>query len=128
MFDNIVTVKSRTGKSEQFIYDGAPHTIDAKRGIKVPRVMAELALKQNALRWDSSTGLVIDAKVYIEDDLDTENATPSVKLEEKEIEAVKNTDGLGNDSILVNGEVVKKTVIDFKNPYKKEDYSKNNIG
>ena len=128
MYENIVMVKTRTGKDEEFKYDGFLHIVDAKKGLRVPRPLAELAMKQNALRWDSALGSVVESKLYIEDDLGTALETPNKPITVKEVEAIKNTDGLGNDSILVNGVVVKKTTIDFNNPHAKEDYSKNNNG
>jgi hypothetical protein len=100
--------------------------IDAKKGLKVPRPLAALALNQLALRWDATTGCVVDAKIFIEDDVDTPEATPHGKLEVAEIEAVKNTDGLGNDSVIVNGRLIGKTTIDFRNTAVKEDFAKNN--
>lgn len=127
MFADVVTLRTRTGKEEEFKHDGIPYIIDVKRGLKVPRAIADVAIKQLALRWETTSGMVIDAKVYIEDDVNTPLALPSAKIEADEIAAIKNTDGLGNDSIIINGKLVKKTTIDFKNTAVKEDYSKNNL-
>jgi len=113
-FDNIVVVKSRTGQDEEFRYDGKVIMIPAKKGIRIPRYMAVHAVDANALRWDSTTGLVIDSKVFIEDDLGTAFATPSEPLKQEEIDAVKATDGLGDDVILIEGKQVRKKAINLK--------------
>lgn len=124
-FDDSVTLKSRTGKNEEFICNSKPYVIDAKKGLRVPRYVADLAMTQNALGWDGSTGIVSDAKIYVEEDQDTALATSAEKITEEQIEAAKATDGLGNDVILIDGKPVKKKSINLK-PFK-EDYSKNNI-
>lgn len=122
-FDNVVLVKTRTGKNEEFTYDGLPNVIDAKKGKRLPREIAELAIGQNALRWDSGTGLVIDSLLYIVDDESSE--LPKTPLTTEEIEDVKATDGLGEDTILVNGAIVKKTRLNLKP--KKENFAANNM-
>lgn len=108
MFD-IVTVKSRTGKNEEFMSGGAVYYIDAKKGIKVPRNVAQLAMEQNALRWAKETGAVIEAKVYIEDDVE-EAPKP---ISQEEIKAIKRTSGIGKGKILVDGKTVDMTSIDI---------------
>ena len=113
-FDEVVVVKSRTGKDEEFRYDGAPVTIPLKKGIKVSRDVAQLAVEFNALRWDSSTGQVVDSKVYIEDDVDSPLETPHDALTQEDIAEVKATDGLGEDTIIVEGKLVKKKKINLK--------------
>jgi len=114
VYDDIVTVKVRTGMEEEFRYDGKVITINAKKGVKVPRYMADLAVNENAIRWDSATGGVVESKVYIEDDLDGPHALPSDSLTQAVIADVKNTDGLGEDSIIVEGKIVKKKAINLK--------------
>jgi len=114
VYDDIVTVKTRTGTEEEFRYDGKVVTINAKKGVKVPRYMAELAVNENAIRWDSMTGGVVEAKVYIEDDIDGPHALPSEPLTQQVIAEVKNTDGLGDDSIIIEGKIVKKKAINLK--------------
>ena len=121
-FDNVVLVKTRTGKNEEFTYDGLPNVIDAKKGKRLPREIAELAIAQNALRWDSGTGQTIDSLLYIVDD---ETELPKTPITAEEIADVKSTDGLGDDSILIDGKVVKKTRINLKP--KREDFSANNM-
>lgn len=124
-FDEVVTLKSRTGKDEEFICNSKPYIISTKKGLRIPRYMADLAMTQNALGWDGSTGVVNDAKIYVEEDVETPLATPTTKITDEEVEAAKATDGLGNDTILIDGRPVKKKSINLK-PFK-EDYSKNNI-
>lgn len=123
----IVTLRVRTGQDEKFCYDSKPHVITSKKGLKVNRPMAELAIKQNALKWDPSTGLVIEAKLYVEEDIGTALGFPSSAITKDEIKAIKDTDGLGQDHILVDGKPVKKTTITFTNVKTKEDFAKNNI-
>jgi hypothetical protein len=112
-FDNIVTVKVRTGKNEEFMYDGAPLVIDSKKGRKLDRFMAERAVAQNALKWNKESGAVVEAKIYIEEDIGTPQALPSKPITEDEIKAVKRTDGLGKDKLLVGGKFVSKVSIDL---------------
>lgn len=114
MQEDIVVVKTRTGKDEEFRYDGAPVTIPAKKGLRVARMIAHYAIEANALRWDSANGQVIEAKVYIEDDVDTPNALPSSPITAAEIAEVKATDGLGEDYVLVEGKPVKKKAINLR--------------
>jgi hypothetical protein len=121
-FDEIVTVKTRTGKDEEFTFDSRPFIIDAKKGIKVSRFMADAAVAQNALRWNPGTGLVEEAMVYVEDD----EVLPSTPITADEINEIKQTDGLGEDSMIIDGKIVKKTRINLKP--RKEDFSHNNIG
>ncbi len=124
---DIVTVRVRTGHNEEFTYDSRVYIVDSKKGLKIPRSMAEIALNQHALTWNPGTGLPLESKLYIEDDADTPEATPMTHLKPEEIAAMKDTDGLGDDTILLNGQPVKKTVIDFKNKYVKENFSENNL-
>jgi hypothetical protein len=112
-FDDIVTVKVRTGKAEEFMYDGAPISIDAKKGKKLNRFMAERAVAQNALKWNKESGAVVEAKVYIEEDIGTPQALPSKPVTEAEIKVIKMTDGLGKDKILVDGKFVSKVSINL---------------
>lgn len=111
MYD-IVTLKSRTGKNEEFMSGGAVIVVDAKKGVKVPRAFAELALNQNALKWDKGTGAVVMAKVYVEDDIPEGEKAPA-KIEEDEIKALKRTNGIGSGKILVDGKFVNMTSIDL---------------
>jgi hypothetical protein len=111
MYD-IVTLKSRTGKNEEFVSGGTVIVIDAKKGVKVPREFAELALGQNALKWDKGTGAVTMAKIYVEDDL-PEGAKAPEKITEEEIKAIKRTNGIGSGKILVDGKFMNMTSIDL---------------
>lgn len=113
-YDDIVTVKTRTGVEEEFRYDGRVVTIPVKKGVKVPRYMAVLAVDENAIRWDSGTGLTAESKVYIEDDVDTPKEMPHDSLTQEVIAEVKATDGLGDDIILVEGKPVRKKAINLK--------------
>lgn len=125
-FNEIVTLRVRTGHDEEFMYDSRPFIVSSKKGLKVTRFIALKALDQTALEWDPSNGLVINAKVYIEDDIESPRATPSAPLKAEDIVAFKNTDGLGDDTILIDGKPVKKRTIDFRNKYEKKDFSENN--
>lgn len=116
-FDNIVSVKVRTGKAEEFMYDGLPVMIDVKKGRKMDRRMAELAIEQNALNWNKETGAVVNAKVYIEEDVDTASALPSKPITAEEIATIKRTDGLGKDKILIDGKFVSKKSINLDPDY-----------
>lgn len=124
----IVTLRVRTGKDEQFMFDSREYTISSKKGLKISRFAALKAIEQNALEWDPGTGRVINSVVYVEDDADTADATPNSALTADEIIAFKNTDGLGDDTILINGAPVKKVTIDFKNKYdsRKANFAENN--
>lgn len=108
MFD-IVTVKSRTGKNEEFMVGGVVFTVDAKKGIKIPRFHANLAMEQNALKWSKENGGVLEAKVYIEDDVEE---APK-KITQEEIDELKATGGLGKRTILVDGKPVSMTSVVF---------------
>jgi hypothetical protein len=108
MFD-IVTLKTRTGKNEEFMSGGVVYIIDAKKGCKVPRNYADLAIEQNALSWSKQTGGVLEATVYIEDDVE-EAPKP---ITQEEIKAKKRTNGLGKGKILVDGREVSMTAIDL---------------
>jgi hypothetical protein len=123
-----VTLRSRTGKDEKFQYDSVYLVISAKKGLHVNRFLADRAMKQNALEWNPGTGEVTNALIYIEEDKGTPAETPSDSLAEEAIEAIKDTDGLGDDTILVDGKPVKKRTIDFRNKYDKkhESFSGNN--
>ena len=125
--EDYVTLRVRTGKDEYFQQDSRVHVISSKKGAHVDRFSADLAISQNALQWNPGTGGVVEAKIYVEEDVDTPAGLPSTPLKAEEIAAFKNTDGLGDDSILVNGKIVKKTTIDFKNKYEKVDFKENNI-
>jgi hypothetical protein len=108
MFD-IVTVRTRTGKNEEFMSGGVVYIIDAKKGCKVPRNFADLALEQNALRWSKTSGGVLEATVYIEDDV--EEAPKAITQEE--IKAKKSTSGFGKGKILVDGKEVSMRAINL---------------
>ena len=110
MFD-IVTLRSRTGKVEQFMSGGATYLIDPKKGLKIPRNVANLALEQNALHWSKDNGGVIDSSVYIEDDL-AEGEKPTM-ITHEEIKAIKKTSGYGRDKVLVDGKAVPMKSIDL---------------
>ncbi len=111
MFD-IVTVKSRTGKTEEFVSGGATFLIDVKKGLKIPRNMAQLAVDQNALRWAKESGNVIESKVYIEDDI-PEGAEPPAKITEDEVKAIKRTSGIGKGKIMIDGKLQSMKSIDL---------------
>lgn len=123
-----VTLRVRTGKDEHFQYDSLMYTISSKKGLHVNRFMADRAMKQNALEWNPGTGGVVNATIYIEEDVGTPDATPSDALKSEDIESMKDTDGLGDDTILVDGKPVKKKTIDFRNKYDKtrETFAGNN--
>lgn len=125
--EEIVVLRVRTGHDEEFVADSRRYVISSKKGLKVDRHRAGFAIKQNALGWSPMTGEVVDAKVYIEDDIGTPLALPSTALKVEEIAAMKDTDGLGDDSILVDGKPVKKHTIDFKNKYEKKEFAENNL-
>lgn len=130
METDIVTLRVRTGKDEGFTYDSRRYTVTSKKGLKVERPVAELAIRQNALNWNPGTGEVENSLLYIEEDVEEPTilhpALPSTPLKPEDIEAAKNTDGLGDDTILVNGKPVKKTTIDFHNKYIKQNFVENN--
>lgn len=109
MFD-IVTLKTRTGKNAEFMSGGAVYIIDSKKGLKVPRNLANLAVEQNALHWSKENGGVVDASVYIEDDVEE----APVAITEAEIKAVKKTSGYGRDKIIVDGKTVPMKSIDLE--------------
>lgn len=123
-----ITLRSRTGKDERFQYDSYQFTISSKKGLRVSRFLADRAMKQNALEWNPGTGEVMNATVYVEEDVGTPLATPSDALKKEDIEALKDTDGLGDDTILVDGKAMKKKTIDFRNKYDKthETFNGNN--
>jgi hypothetical protein len=108
MFD-IVTVRTRTGKDEEFMSGGAIFVINAKKGLKIPRNMAELALAQNALSWSKENGGVTDSTLYIEDD----NETPPAPISLEEVKKIKRTSGYGKDKVLVDGKAVPMKAIDL---------------
>lgn len=111
MFD-IVTVKSRTGKVEEFMENGIVRLIDPKKGLKIPRGMAQLAVEQNALRWAKENGQVTESKVYIEDDIPEGEPAPKT-ISAEEIKAIKRTSGIGSGKILVDGKLVDMKAIDI---------------
>jgi hypothetical protein len=114
VYDDIVLVKSRTGQDEEFRYDGKVVVVPAKKGLRIPRYMARYAVDGNALRWDSTTGLTAESKVFIEDDAGTEFELPSSPIKQSEIDEIKATDGLGDDVILIEGKAVRKKAINLK--------------
>lgn len=126
-FDTVI-LKSRTGRDEKFQYDSVTYVISAKKGLQVSRFLADRAMKQNALEWNPGTGEVMSALVYIEEDKGTVLETPSDPLTDEAIAEMKDTDGLGDDTILVDGKPVKKKTIDFRNKYDKkhETFNGNN--
>lgn len=123
-----ITLRSRTGHDESFQYDSYQYVISSKKGLHVNRFLADRAMKQNALEWNPGTGEVMNAVIYIEEDVGTPLATPSSSLKKEDIEALKDTDGLGDDTILVDGKPMKKKTIDFRNKYDKktETFAGNN--
>lgn len=125
--EEIVTLRVRTGKDEEFVYGSRGYTVSSKKGLKIDRYRAGFAVRQLALGWSPMTGEVVDAKVYIEEDAGTSRALPVTALKADEIAAMKDTDGLGDDTILVDGKPVKKRTIDFKNKYEKKDFVENNV-
>lgn len=127
MYEDMVTLRVRTGKDEEFTYDSRAFIVTSKKGLMVPRFIAMRAMNQTALEWDPGTGLVVNAKVYIEEDMGSPAETPAESLKPEEIAAFKNTDGLGDDTILIDGKPVKKRTIDFKNKYEKKNFVENNV-
>ena len=123
--DTIVVLRSRTGKTEEFMHNSRVYIVDVKKGLRVQRFIAELGLRQNALRWNPGHGGVDESLLYIEDDLGTPEETPRTPITAKEIEEIKQTDGLGEDSIMINGQLVKKTRINLSP--RKENYAGNNM-
>ncbi len=126
-FETLI-LRSRTGKDEKFQYDSVIFTISAKKGLQVTRFLADRAMKQNALEWNPGTGEVMNATIFIEEDKGTQLETPSEPISEGVIAELKDTDGLGDDTILVDGKPVKKKTIDFRNKYDKkhETFAGNN--
>jgi hypothetical protein len=122
-FEEYVTVKSRVRGSVGVMYDGRFREID-KKGLKCSRTMAELAVKQNQLRWNAQTGAVEESTVYIQEDFDTPQHLPDKPLDSDEVEKIKDTDGLGDDKIMVDGKFVGKKTINLKPS--KQDYASNN--
>lgn len=111
MFGEILTLKTRTGKDEEFTFDGHIITIPAgKKGLRVPEHVAQYALEQNCLKRDAQTGFVVESKVYVEesDELPKDAVTP------EEVEAAKYTDGLvGQSPLMIDGKPVEKKSIIF---------------
>lgn len=136
MDQEVVTIVSRTGKLESFTYDGRIYDIDAEKGMKAPRPIAELAVKQNALKWDGGTGLVTESKLFIKEDEGKElvdrpatsplapEAMPSSPITQEEIQTIKETDGLGDDTIMIDGKLMKKKRINLKP--QRESFAANN--
>jgi hypothetical protein len=125
---DLVTLRVRTGHDEKFQYDSVTYVISSKKGLHVNRFLADRAMKQNALEWNPGTGEVMNATIYIEEDVDTQVATPSDALAPEMIAALKDTDGLGDDTILIDGKAMKKKTLDFRNKYDKkhESFTGNN--
>ena len=111
MYD-IVTLRTRTGKNEIFMAGGAYHTIDVKKGLKIPRSIAHLAIEQNALGWSKENGEVCDSTVYIEDDLIEGEEKPKL-ITAEEVKAIKKTSGIGKQKVLVDGKAVPMKTIEL---------------
>lgn len=125
--EDFITLRVRTGKDEEFVHGSRGYTVSSKKGLHIDRYRAGFAVRQLALGWSPMTGEVVDAKVYIEEDVGSVKALPSTPLKAEEIAAMKNTDGLGDDTILIDGKAVKKHTIDFKNKYEKKEFGGNNV-
>lgn len=126
-FDDLVTVKCRTGETLEITYDSRMRQVHPKKGIKLPRVIAEIGIQQHAFRWNSMNGLVKESKLYIEEDEGTPEELPHDALDLKKVAEIKKTDGLGKDSIMVDGAFVKKKTINLDpSGEDKEDFRSNN--
>jgi hypothetical protein len=87
--------------------------------------VAAYAIAQNTLKLDAQTGIVVESKVYLEEDENTDQAMPSGSITAEEVEKIKLTDGLvGQTPLMVDGQFVEKKSIVF--PSYREDFSKNN--
>jgi len=127
-YSDIVTLKSRTSEKLGVMHDSRLREIHPKKGLKVPRDIAELGKIQHALRWSATHGGVLDSKVYIEDDIGTALETPHKPLEEDEVKKMKQTDGLGKDKIMVDGKLINKTTINLDpGGDDKENFMSNNL-
>lgn len=103
---DIVKVRTRTAENAEFMAGGRVYIIDAKKGVKVPRNYANLAIEQNALRWNRENGGVTESAVYIEDD-EVEVPKPITK---EEIKALKRTGGMGTKTLIDGKPVAMKTI------------------
>lgn len=127
-FDDLVTVKSRTGEVIEILYDSRMRQVPAKKGLRLPREIAEIGIKQHAFRWNATNGLVKESKLYIEEDIDTPLALPHEPLDMDRVKEIKKTDGLGRDTILVDGKPIKKKTINLDPQGEdKEDFRQNNV-
>jgi len=124
-FGDFVTLKSRVDHEVAITFDSRERYVQpGRKGITLPREIAELGIKQHAFRWDPSSGAVVESRLYIVEDQDGDFALPDGALDEKDVAEVKETDGLGEDSVLIDGAPVKKRRMRLK--ASKEDFSINN--
>ena len=107
--DGTVVLRTRTGKDEEFMSGGGIIVIDAKKGIRVPRYVAELAFSQLALKWDNLSGAVVDSLIY---EHDADKPAPKT-ITADEIKQIKKTSGMGKDNIMVDGKKVPMRTIDL---------------
>ena len=124
-FGDFVTLKSRVDHEVAITFDSrARYVQPGRKGLTLPREIAELGIKQHAFRWDPGSGAVVESRLYIVEDQDGDFALPDGALDEKDVAEVKETDGLGEDSVLIDGAPVKKRRMRLK--ASKEDFSINN--
>jgi hypothetical protein len=128
-FDDIVTLRSRTGEVIAIMVDSRERYVipgkGKKDGLKVSREMAELGIKQHAFRWDGTSGIVTESLLYIEEDLDSPLETPNDKLDMKDVAKVKKTDGLGKGKAFIDGSFVQMKALDLGPT--KESFANNNV-
>jgi len=124
-FDDIVTLKTRTGEQVSIMIDSRERYVDpGKKGLRVSREMALLGIKQHAFRWDSTSGAITDSLLYIDEDQDTELATPHSKLDMKDVAEIKKTDGLGKSKAFIDGSFIPMKSLDLEPS--KESFNTNN--
>lgn len=124
-YEDIVTLKTRTGEQVAIMIDSRERYIEPRKGLKLPRAMAELGIKQHAFLWDSSNGLVKESLVYIEEDIDTPLELPYKKIDLEEVKKVKKTDGLGKQNAFIDGKFVPMKTVDLEPS--KENFAANNV-
>ena len=124
-FDDIVTLKTRTGETVAIMNDSRERYVEpGKKGLKVPREIANLGVKQHAYLWDSQSGAVKESLLYIEEDIDTQNELPYKKVNMDDVKKIKKTDGLDKGKAFIDGKFIEMKTLELSPT--KEDFTINN--
>lgn len=125
-FGDFVTLKSRVDYEVAITCDSRERYIaPGRKGLTLPRMIAELGIKQHAFQWDSQNGAVKESLLYIEEDVDTPLELPHKKLDMEEVNKIKKTDGLGKKTAFVDGKFVPMKTVEIEPS--KENFAVNNV-